>query len=420
MMSFKPQYSSVKGISEKRRLPRLGKIRLGVKKIAAKSGKEYPAEVDYFVCPEEVRKVYGDQPKELDVLFPLNDIGVVFPQSYCWWGSARGVKCRGDGERASRATDDGFEEIDCPCEKLETKETDRCRFQAHLMCVLYRVSLGGVYQISLGSYHSTVDINSGLDYATALIGRFSMIPFKLRRVEKETHHEGQKQIHYTLVLTPDVDMSTLNELRGDTQRVLIGTQYILPAPESVNPELENGAIEVEAEQVESHAEAEPAQPASKEDDLNKITENAEFLELLNEIDLPAARKVALKKEYESDPPADRLKLLTWLRGCKGKPFESAAAAAIPDPEPTTGDPEKDLWEKRHKECEAKLAEAGIDREQFKQWLVSVGWLEPTNKGVLSLNNVSLEVFDELRGNWDSTFTGFADWQKAQAEGKLSV
>ena len=33
---------AIKGLSEVRRLPRLGKIRLGIKKIAA-SGKEYPS-----------------------------------------------------------------------------------------------------------------------------------------------------------------------------------------------------------------------------------------------------------------------------------------------------------------------------------------------------------------------------------------
>ena len=40
----------IKGLSEQRRLPRLGKIRLGVKKKNQK-GIEYPASTDYFVCP---------------------------------------------------------------------------------------------------------------------------------------------------------------------------------------------------------------------------------------------------------------------------------------------------------------------------------------------------------------------------------
>ncbi|MCK4614355.1 MAG: hypothetical protein KAU14_06100, partial [Thermoplasmata archaeon] len=201
MAGFKPQFASVKGLSDKRRLPRLGRVRLGVKMVSPKTGNSYPKEVDYFVVPPEVEKVYGEKPKELDLMFPINDIEVIFPQSYTWWGSSRGVKCRGDGERAMQATEDGFVEVPCPCERLEKKE---CHFQAYLMGILYKVSLGGIYQITLGSYHSTVDINSGLDYASALIGRFSMIPFKLKRVERETHHDNMKQIHWPLVLTPDV------------------------------------------------------------------------------------------------------------------------------------------------------------------------------------------------------------------------
>ena len=62
MNGFKGQFTKIKGLSDKRRLPRLGKIRLGVKAISQKSGKEYPKETDYFVCPPEVQAVYGEKP----------------------------------------------------------------------------------------------------------------------------------------------------------------------------------------------------------------------------------------------------------------------------------------------------------------------------------------------------------------------
>lgn len=45
-------------LDHRARLPRLGRIRLGVKKVAA-SGKEYPAEVSYFVIPDELKAVLG-------------------------------------------------------------------------------------------------------------------------------------------------------------------------------------------------------------------------------------------------------------------------------------------------------------------------------------------------------------------------
>ena len=54
--------SPIKGISEIVRLPRLGKIRLGIKEEGA-DGKLYPTPTDYFVCPDEVKKVFGEKPK---------------------------------------------------------------------------------------------------------------------------------------------------------------------------------------------------------------------------------------------------------------------------------------------------------------------------------------------------------------------
>jgi len=242
MQGFRGQFTRIKGVSERRRLPRLGKIRLGIKKISKKSGKEYPAEVDYFVVPPEVEKFYGAQPKELDVMAPVNDLDVIFPQRYVWYGQSRGPKCIGNGETAIRVNEKTgeFEDRECPCELLEQK---KCQRRAHLLLILPKISLGGVYQIDIGSYHSIVDINSGLEYVEGLIGRFAMIPLKLRRVPKDTYGSGSKQVHYTLNIHADVNIDMLNALRENTQKVLTGPQFTLPAPENINPVMDNGKVE---------------------------------------------------------------------------------------------------------------------------------------------------------------------------------
>ena len=51
----------IKGISEIVRLPRLGKIRLGIKK-KTDAGVSYSSSTDYFVCPDELKKVFGEKP----------------------------------------------------------------------------------------------------------------------------------------------------------------------------------------------------------------------------------------------------------------------------------------------------------------------------------------------------------------------
>ena len=247
---FRQNFTRIKGLSSIRRLPRLDKIRLGIKKVSAKSGKEYPFETKFFVCPAEIRKFYGDEPKELNIMFPLNDPEALFPQCYKWYGSGKGLKCRGDGISALRLNDETheMEEQKCPCELLED---GKCKQVASLSFMMPSIKIGGVYQIDLSSYHSIVDINSGLDYAMAMLGgRIAMVPFILRRVPKETHNDGKKQIHYTLQLELDIPLKEAQRIReGENVYINQKRNYAIEPPvEYGNPahdSKEDGAVIVE-------------------------------------------------------------------------------------------------------------------------------------------------------------------------------
>ncbi|MCM8765937.1 MAG: hypothetical protein NC920_03720 [Candidatus Omnitrophica bacterium] len=236
---FKPRFASIKDLSEIRRLPRLGKIKLGIKLISQKTNQEYPKETEYFIVPPEVARVYGNKPTALEVMFPINDREVVFPQAFKWYGSMRGLKCVGNGDQALRLREEKreMEEIECEGINCEHFKVGECQRIGHLMVILPRVNMGGIYQIDVGSYHSIVDVNSGIDYVQALVGRFAMIPLRLCRFPKETHFEGQKQIHYTLQLFFDADIELLNELRRNTDRIILSTQNLtLPPPEAIDHE----------------------------------------------------------------------------------------------------------------------------------------------------------------------------------------
>lgn len=265
MNSFEPQFSEIKGVSQKRRMPRLGKIRLGikVKNQGADPAKcecrgigcfrcTHPAETPYFVCPPEVIKVYGQKPTVLDIMFPVNNRAVVFPQALKYYGSSRGLKCIGNGESAVRFSDDkkSQEEIECPCELLEQK---KCSKKGTLQFLLPKISLAGVYQIDLGSFNSIVDCNSGIDYIAAFIeaalgikGRFAWIPALLKREPIETHHEGKKQTHFSLHIYPNISIDDMNILKSDT-RVLTSPEYQLPPPENIRPDLDGVEIKDEAD-----------------------------------------------------------------------------------------------------------------------------------------------------------------------------
>lgn len=250
--SFNQKITRISGLSDRRRLPRLGSIRLGIKKRSTK-GVEYPAEVDYFVCPSEVQEVYGDKPKEIDIMLPINEIDAVFPCAYKYYGSSKGLICQGNGELSYRVNPESreMEQHECPCELLDQ---GKCKQSGSLMVMLPKVSVGGIYQIRTSSYNSIVDINSGLDYVSALLGRFAMVPLTLRRVKTETHHDEKKQYHYTLQITFDGNIDTLNMLRSDTQRILEHPRYQLPAPVDENPELDPvDIIDMEDETQEDQA-----------------------------------------------------------------------------------------------------------------------------------------------------------------------
>src|SRR5262245_62086622 len=79
----KGDVNMIKGITDRTRTTRLGKIRLGEKK-RTDSGKSYPAKLDHFnfVDAPAVAKVYGDACVTLaPVLLPSNNIDVFWKTS---------------------------------------------------------------------------------------------------------------------------------------------------------------------------------------------------------------------------------------------------------------------------------------------------------------------------------------------------
>lgn len=323
---FIPQYSRVKGISERRRLPRLDKIRMGIKAISEKTGKEYPKETEYFVCPKEVQKVFGEKPTELEIMFPIDNLDVIFPQAYTMYGKTAGVKCKGDGETAMRKNEESglWEEVECPCPFLDKK---KCSLRGHLQFMIPSVNMGGVYQLDTGSYNSTVDVNSGLDYIAELVGRFNMIPLVLRRVPRETHAEGSKQTHYTLMVELRATLPEVNMIKENPDKIFQRTDedflvpvmgltakanYSLPTPEDTNPALDPGAV---TEVVKEDDPGEPGPEPTKEPGVANPTNNPEKTpqEIQTEKEL---REQQEKKEPPEEPtstvdvfPGEKL---TWI------------------------------------------------------------------------------------------------------------
>jgi len=178
------------GLSEKRRLPRLGKIHLGVKDVNAK-GVEYPKAVDYFVVPEEVAEVYGEKPTELDIVIPTEDPAIFFPQFYKQYSNKRGLVCKGDGSTANRVGEDGeMIEITCNPDTCEFYLKDDCKPVGNLLFVLPKVKGFGVYQVDTSSWNNIINLNSEIALLKNLLGRISGIPLKLTREVQKVQQKG--------------------------------------------------------------------------------------------------------------------------------------------------------------------------------------------------------------------------------------
>lgn len=210
----------IKDFKNRGRIPRLGKIRLGIKKKGTKS--EYPSAVDYFVCPIEVRAVYGDKPKQLQVAFHSDELEEVFPQYYKRYGKSTGLVCKGDGEIANQINPETgeFVEIECHGRECDFYKKNRCKAIGNLYFMIRGVKRFGVYQLDTSSYNTILNINGGIEYAKKLTGgRLATLPFILEVVPQEVSPNGKKKTVYVLRLEADIP-KMMKALKSEPQDIL--------------------------------------------------------------------------------------------------------------------------------------------------------------------------------------------------------
>lgn len=291
----------IKGLSDVRRLPRAGKIRLGVKGKTDK-GVEYPKEVDFFIIdpetpsPQERESVikefhqkYGEQPKQIPIMIPIGNHDVVFPQFYKRYGKSTLLQCKGDGETAVCSspeytegltvldnTEMGLPRVQCFGTECPYYKARKCSRVATLQVLLPEMSGSGVWQITTGSFNSIVNLNSCLDYVKAVVGRFHMIPLLLERREQliQDPNGGSARKHYIMHInlnTPLVDLQRLGRI--DPEKVMLE----LPEPKEDPAELvyDAEASVVTPQQEEINLGDKPAQ-TEEYPDVKKRNEYVEY------------------------------------------------------------------------------------------------------------------------------------------------
>lgn len=242
------KFVSIAGLSDQRRIPRLGRIRLGHLNHNTQSETNYPIEDSFFHVPPEVAKVYGDRPTELDIMIPVNDRSVIFPQALEYWGGSRRLLCTGDGKQATRWDSKllSMQPTDCPCDLYG----NGCKERAHLQVILPKVKSTGMYQIDTSSSNSIITINSFLDMLApedhpeyGILGYFAMVPLKLRRVSRDIYPKGIHRKTYPLELVLDIPDEDIPSWKAKRDDILATTRrWIVQTPEQSNPEDDRDAI----------------------------------------------------------------------------------------------------------------------------------------------------------------------------------
>lgn len=233
----------IKGVTEVVRLPRLGKVKLGIKKENDR-GTVYPSPTDYFVCPEEVKAVFGEQPRELRIMFPTDDESQWASQHLKCYSASRGLICRGDGELAIARVDiktgeiatkeagqTELREITCNPESCAHYERGQCRRVMNLQFLLPDCPGFGVYQLDTSSFYSIVNINSMLKLIRGICQRLSMIPLSLKLVEQQVQPHGNRKTVHVLSLTAPYSLAEIQKYAQTPPG-----QVLLPPPDSEAPD----------------------------------------------------------------------------------------------------------------------------------------------------------------------------------------
>ena len=245
---------SIKNLSERRRLPRIGKLHLGTK-LTNKDGVEYPHAEDHFVCPVGdspgaglVQAVYGDTPVELDIMFPSNNMDMVARQEYKYYTRTRKIPiCRGNGENAFQLTDlDTGAIVDKESVKIEMRKVlctgqectyyGKCREVMNLQFLMPNVPGVGVWQLDTGSINSIINVNSDLELIRMLTGTIVGIPLKLKLGQQEAEVEGKRKNIYVLHIIYEGTLHNIMQ-EGNYRSLRLAAPVEVPEPDEAGDDL---------------------------------------------------------------------------------------------------------------------------------------------------------------------------------------
>ena len=196
-------------LEDRHRAQRLGRVRLGVKKVSSKTGKEYPVATPYFVLDDApvLKGFYGETPTALNIEFLWDNIEFTFPH-YMRRYTASGLRCLGDGDLvlyrvnadgdvdvrdgnavhpSGKVVMDGNNQtvkVHCEGETCPSYEDGSCKPTGYLRFLPIEAPRLGYYDV-VCHQRAVVGILTQLKLTLANFHHLTGIPFILHRGEEE-------------------------------------------------------------------------------------------------------------------------------------------------------------------------------------------------------------------------------------------
>ncbi len=374
----------IKDVSDVRRMPRLGKIRLGIK-VEVEGKNPYPRATDHFVVPDEIKRIVGDEPKKLSIMFPTENPEEFAQQWYRCYSFSQGLICKGDGATAVRKVDVANGDIashtteewtrkewGCDPEMCEQYLGKQCRRVMNLLFLIPEVPGLGVWQLDTTSFYSIVNINSCVDLIKRLCGRISFIPLTLSLEPQTVEPPGiKKKTVNILQIRSEVKLAEIQKLgRVPPEKVLLPLPDEDEIPMDLTPEEIAG--EAEAPVVEERPPVEPAvkKPASdiNEGDVPTMDAVIKFcshfwkmkpVELCGEL----GYKTMAELKDSRTTPWEAWLTIKQLKQPSDIPPAPEPAAAAPEPAPEPAQEPEVLWPEDLPGAGESSAEPGAEQSR---------------------------------------------------------